>query len=67
MNIHIVLAVIFAGFCLFDGIRGGRDKNETEIQPNGVRFQRILQRKKRFLLFPPGAAIVVGFAMLFYQ
>lgn len=28
--------------------------NKTEIESNGLRFQRILQRKKRFLLFPPG-------------
>lgn len=34
-------------------------KISTENEPNGLRFQRILRRKKRFLLFPPGSAIVV--------
>lgn len=34
--------------------------DRTEVQPNGLRFQRILQRKRRFLLFPPGAAILVS-------
>lgn len=33
--------------------------NRTINEPNGLRFQRILRRKKRFLLFPPGSAIVV--------
>lgn len=34
-------------------------KNVTVNELNGIRFQRILQRKKRFLIFPPGSAIVV--------
>lgn len=34
--------------------------NRSDIEPNGLRFQRILHRKKRFLLFPPGSAIVVS-------
>lgn len=36
-------------------------QNHTVNEPNGIRFQRILHRKKRFLIFPPGSAIVVSF------
>lgn len=34
--------------------------NQTNVEPNGLRFQRILHRKKRFLLFPPGSAVTVS-------
>lgn len=35
---------------------------KTTIDSNGVRFQKILRRKKRFLLFPPGSALVVSYS-----
>lgn len=37
-----------------------RAENRTSIISNARRFEKILHRKRRFLLFPPGAAIVVG-------
>lgn len=40
--------------------RNNKNIGKTIIDTNIERFQRILRRKKRFLLFPPGAAIVVG-------
>lgn len=41
---------------------GYDDKNigRTSVDSNGERFQKILRRKKRFLLFPPGSALVVS-------
>lgn len=40
----------------------GKNIERTSIDSNGVRFQKILSRKKRFLLFPPGSAIVVSYS-----
>lgn len=48
-------------FSAADQLPTNLSKNNTIFEPNGARFQRILRRKKRFLLFPPGAAIVVCF------
>lgn len=38
----------------------GKNTGKTPIDSNSVRFQKILRRKKRFLLFPPGSALVVS-------
>lgn len=58
--------ITFASFSLIAPILSSNnnsitdvDKNSTINESNGMRFQRILRRKRRFLLFPPGAAIVV--------
>lgn len=65
MNIVILLSVIFTGILLIEPILSVNNsihdvnKNQTIHEPNGLRFQRILRRKRRFLLFPPGSAIVV--------
>lgn len=67
MNIFtVLLSVIFTKILLIEPISSASDnsriitnENNTLNVPNGVRFQRILQRKKRFLIFPPGASIVV--------
>lgn len=67
MNIiTVLLSVIFTKILLIEPISSASDnsrtianENNTLNVPNGVRFQRILQRKKRFLIFPPGASIVV--------
>lgn len=67
MNIiTVLLSVIFTKILLIEPILSASDtsrtianENNTVHVPNGVRFQRILQRKKRFLIFPPGASIVV--------
>lgn len=40
--------------------------NQTEIISTTERFQRILNRKRRYLLFPPGSAIIVSFENEFY-
>lgn len=70
MKIDIVS--IFGSLLLVSYVHCARSRLEetvidrTEVQPNGLRFQRILQRKKRFLLFPPGSAIVVS-AIHFYS
>lgn len=67
MNILIWLLVIFTEILLIEPICSVNNtiddvnKNQTIHEPDGSRFQRILRRKKRFLLFPPGAAIVVIF------
>lgn len=63
MNIvAYVLSIIFAEILLIEPIFSANDANQdiTTIEPNGLRFQRILRRKKRFLLFPPGSAVVVS-------
>lgn len=68
MNIMILLSVIFVELFSVQSVLGvnnknwtnGMHKNHTVNEPNGIRFQRILHRKKRFLLFPPGSAIVVS-------
>ena len=70
MNIvACMLSIIFAEILLIEPIFSANDhltptidanQNNTTIEPNGLRFQRILRRKKRFLLFPPGAAVVVS-------
>lgn len=64
MNITIRLSAILIVISFIESIdsannNGIIDANKTVIDSNGLRFQRILHRKKRFLLFPPGAAIVV--------
>lgn len=69
MNIiTIFVLVISVGFFLIQPSLSANDTNWTNDvlenhgtlnEPNGVRFQRILHRKKRFLIFPPGSAIVV--------
>lgn len=65
MNIVILLSVIFTEVLLIESILSENNwandvnKDYTIHEPNGLRFQRILRRKKRFLLFPPGSAIVV--------
>ncbi|XP_031636405.1 formin-like protein 7 [Contarinia nasturtii] len=65
MNIVALISVIFAEILLIESILSADtawptdvNRNITAFEPNGLRFQRILRRKKRFLLFPPGAAIV---------
>lgn len=68
MNIMILLSIIFVAFFSIQSVVGLNNinwandmhKNHTVNEPNGIRFQRILHRKKRFLLFPPGSAIVVS-------
>lgn len=40
----------------------GKNIGRTSIDSNGERFLKILRRKKRFLLFPPGSALVVSFS-----
>lgn len=69
MNIMILLSVIFVEFFSIQSVLSVNNnknwsndmhKNHTVNEPNGIRFQRILHRKKRFLLFPPGSAIVVS-------
>lgn len=63
MNIRIVFicSVLLTTYVRCDdGILEESTVDRTKVQPNGLRFQRILQRKRRFLLFPPGAAIVVS-------
>lgn len=62
-----LLSVIFVVIFLIESTLSVNNKNGTNDvrkdstvnDPHGVRFQRILQRKKRFLIFPPGSAIVV--------
>lgn len=70
MNITIVLSAILMVFSLIESIYGTNsgiiNANKTVIDSNGLRFQRILHRKKRFLLFPPGAAIVVRIHIWFW-
>lgn len=68
MDMMILLSVIFVEFFSIQSVlsvnsknwTNGMHKNRTMNEPNGIRFQRILHRKKRFLLFPPGSAIVVS-------
>lgn len=36
------------------------EQNQTIVKTNAERFERILHRQRRFLLFPPGSAIVVS-------
>lgn len=70
MNIVIWLLVILVKLFLIQSIviasenhnslhDVNKKQNQTIHEPNSVRFQRILKRKKRFLLFPPGSALVV--------
>lgn len=65
MKITVLLSVIFAEILFIEPSLSANSNsrinafNNTLNEPNGLRFQRILQRKKRFLLFPPGASIVV--------
>lgn len=40
----------------------GKNIGKTSINSNGERFQKILRRNKRFLLFPPGSALVVSYS-----
>lgn len=61
-----VFLIIFSNVLLIEPIFSANDnlstdlnQNNTNYERNGLRFQRILRRKRRFLLFPPGAAIVV--------
>lgn len=68
MNIIIFLSVIFVEIFSIQSQLSANNKNwtndmynkHTVNEPNGKRFQRILHRKKRFLIFPPGSAIVVS-------
>lgn len=68
MNIIILLSIIFVDFFPIQSVLSANNqnwindmhKNSTVNEPNGIRFQRILNRKKRFLIFPPGSAIVVS-------
>ena len=69
MNIMILLSVIFVEYFLIQSALSVNNqnwtndviiKNHTVNEPNGIRLQRILNRKKRFLIFPPGSAIVVS-------
>lgn len=71
MQIAIWLFLAFHGAILLSvsnsSVNSDNYKNigRTSIDPNGVRFQKILRRKKRFLLFPPGSAVVVSYSNLF--
>lgn len=74
MNITYVLSIIFAVISLIKPTFSrnkelSRDlsHNNTVYEPNGQRFQRILRRKRRFLIFPPGSAIVVCFFKLNFE
>lgn len=63
MNILVALisGILLVNFVHCDNNRFEENiTNRTDIEPDGLRFQRILHRKKRFLLFPPGSAIVVS-------
>lgn len=68
MNIIIFIALIFVEIFSIQSQLNANNKNwtndmynkHTVNEPNGIRFQRILHRKKRFLIFPPGSAIVVS-------
>lgn len=72
MSIRILLSVIFVElFLIQSALKVNSEnwtndvhKNRTVNEPNGIRFQRILHRKKRFLIFPPGSAIVVSFCTI---
>lgn len=74
-SIIIWLSVIFVEFSVIQSVLSVNNqnwtndvhKNHTMNEPNGIRFQRILHRKKRFLIFPPGSAIVVSFFHHFNQ
>lgn len=47
--------------------RCGKNIDKTVIDSNVERFHRILRRKKRFLLFPPGSALVVSRTFVHFQ
>lgn len=55
-EIWLIVSIVSVNIACANGIT-----NKTAYEPNGLRFQRILRRKKRFLLFPPGSALVVSF------
>lgn len=66
MNIVIWLSLICVEISVIESVVSVNNdwthdvkQNQTINDPNGVRFQRILRRKRRFLIFPPGSAIVV--------
>lgn len=66
MNLALLLSVVVGEilliepiFCTSNHLTNNVNQNQTINEPIGLRFQRILRRKRRFLLFPPGAAIVV--------
>lgn len=73
MQIAIWLFLAFHGAILLSVSNASVDSDDynnknigrTSIDPNGMRFQKILRRKKRFLLFPPGSAVVVSYSNLF--
>lgn len=52
LNLHLVLLLVE----IIGAIRCSSE-NVTIVSESS--FQRILSRKRRFLIFPPGAAIVV--------
>lgn len=71
MNIVIWLSVICVKMWViesFVSVNNNRTDeikpNQTNYEPNGVRLQRILKRKRRFLIFPPGSALVVNIKIL---
>lgn len=66
MEIKVKFLLLFTVVCGISGqFANEENENKTAIDTSGVRFQRILHRKKRFLLFPPGSAIVVRGRFLF--
>lgn len=70
MNKELVFLLFLVNvFAIVQSLSDQIDKNndvlnKTVLDSSGTRFQRILHRKKRFLLFPPGSAIVVSFYKL---